>query len=111
MIIRTRSRVWLLTVIVAAAACSGAASSASDASKGAAAAAGPVNDPAVRAIIDSADQKFSIAFKAGDAAAAAAFYEQDAMSMPPNAEAASGRAAIEKGYADTFKALGEVNDC
>jgi uncharacterized protein (TIGR02246 family) len=72
--------------------------------------AGPTNDPAVRSAIDSADAKFVVAFKAGDAAGASAFYEQDATSMPPNSEAQTGHAAIEKGYADLFKALGKVED-
>jgi len=106
---RTLKAVSLLSVILTAAACTGGAGSAGDVSKGAAT-AGPVNDPAVRAAIDSADKAFTTAFKTGDAATAASFYEQDATSMPPNMDAESGRAAIEKGFANTFKELGKLND-
>jgi uncharacterized protein (TIGR02246 family) len=98
-----------LGLFLIAAACTGNTGATGDASKGAAASA-PANDPAVRAAIDSADRKFEIAFKTGDAATAASFYEQDATSMPPNAEPESGRAAIEKGYADLFKNVGKVSD-
>jgi len=98
-----------LALLLVAASCAGSGGSAGDTTK-APSAAGPVDNPAVRAVIDSAGQKFSAAFKAGDAAAAAAFYEDNAMSMAPNMEAATGRAAIEKGYADTFKQIGKVND-
>jgi uncharacterized protein (TIGR02246 family) len=108
--VRTLKTVSLLSVILIAAACTGGTGSAAgDASKGAAT-AGPVNDPAVRAAIDSADRQFAVAFKAGDAATAASFYEQDAVSAPPNTDAQSGRAAIEKGLAGMFKDLGKLND-
>ena len=80
----------------------------SDASK--AAASGSTNDPAVRKTIESADSAFSVAFKNLDAAGAASFYAEDAVSRPPNAEAMSGRAAIEKGYGEFFKTLGKVVD-
>jgi uncharacterized protein (TIGR02246 family) len=98
-----------VALLLVAAACSGTAGTAGDTTK-APAAATPANDPAVRAVIDSADRKFETAFKAGDAAAAASFYEESATSMPPNMEPESGRAAIEKGYADLFKTLGKVSD-
>src|SRR4051812_40626054 len=65
--------------IVVAAACAGSADSGVDAAK-AATASGPINDPAVRAAIDSMNRQFVDAFKAGDATKAASFYEQDAMS-------------------------------
>ena len=86
-----------------------AENSGSDSSK-AAATAGPTNDPAVRKTIDSADSAFSVAFKNLDAAGAASFYADDAVSRSPNAEAATGKAAIEKGYADAFKMFGKVID-
>jgi uncharacterized protein (TIGR02246 family) len=92
-----------------ATACSGNTGSATDTSKGVAAAT-PVNAAAVRQAIDSADQKFATAFKNGDAAAAASFYEENATSMPPNMEPESGRAAIEQGYAGLFKTLGKISD-
>jgi len=106
---RTLKAIPTLALLLVAASCSGTASSAGDTTKAPPAAA-PSNDPAVRAVIDSADKKFAVAFKAGDAAAAASFYEDNATSMPPNMEAETGRAAIEKGYADTFKSLGKVSD-
>jgi uncharacterized protein (TIGR02246 family) len=107
--LRTLKPVSLVSVVLIVAACAGGGSSGGDASKGAAA-AGPVNDPAVHAAIDSADQQFVVAFKAGNATTAASFYEQDAVSAPPNEDPASGRAAIEKSLGETFKAVGKVND-
>src|SRR4029079_3963619 len=53
---------------------------------------------------------YMAAFKAADAATAASFYEQDAMSMAPNSEASVGRAGIEKGLAEAFKGMGKIND-
>jgi uncharacterized protein (TIGR02246 family) len=99
-----------LVLLFAATACSGTAGSASDTTKSVTPAGAPANDAAIRAVIDSADQKFSAAFKAGDAATAASFYEENATSMPPNMEPETGRAAIEKGYADLFKQIGTVSD-
>ena len=98
-----------VALLLVAASCAGSAGTAGDTTK-APPGASTANDAAVRTAIDSADQKFSAAFKASDAATAAAFYEDNATSMAPNMEAATGRAAIEKGYADTFKQLGKVND-
>jgi uncharacterized protein (TIGR02246 family) len=101
--------VSVLSVIVAAA-CAGSADSSADAAKGAATASGSVNDPAVRAAIDSMNRQFADAFKAGDAAKAASFYAEDATSMPPNSEPMSGRAGIEKGMAEAFKGMGKVSE-
>lgn len=95
-----------VAVLAFVAAC--AANSGSDTSK--TAAAGPTNDPAVRKAIESADSAFSVAFKNLDAAGAASFYAEDAVSRPPNAEPMVGKAAIEKGYGDVFKSLGKVLD-
>src|ERR1041385_9545047 len=67
-----------LAVSLAVAACSGSTGSATDTTKAPPGAATPANDAAVRAMIDSADRKFEAAFKAGDAAAAASFYEENA---------------------------------
>ena len=54
-----------LSLTLVGAACAGGGDKTVDASKAApAAAAGPTNDPAVRAAIDSADAKFVTAFKA-----------------------------------------------
>jgi uncharacterized protein (TIGR02246 family) len=106
---RTLKSVSTVALLLVAAACSGNAGTARDTTK-APTAAGSTNDAAIRAAIDSADRKFETAFKAGDAATAASFYEDNAMSMPPNLEPETGRAAIEKGYADLFKTLGKVGD-
>jgi len=93
-----------------AGACSAGAGK-SDTAKGSAIQAGSVaNDPAVRQAIDSADQKFAAAMKSSDAATAASFYEDNATSMPPNMEAETGRAAIEKGFTQLFKDVGKIND-
>src|SRR4051812_48252454 len=103
---RTLKITSALGLFLIAAACGGNSSAGSgDGPKGAATSA-PPNAPAVRAAIDSADHGFETAFRAGDAAMAASFYAQDAVSMPPNAEPESGRAAIEKGYGELFKTLG-----
>jgi uncharacterized protein (TIGR02246 family) len=99
-----------LSVMLAAIACAGGRGAAADASKGAAAASGPVNDPMVRAALDSMNRLYMAAFKAADAATAASFYERDAMSMAPNSEASVGRAGIEKGLAEAFKGMGKIND-
>ena len=85
---KTLKAVALLGAMLAVAACTGGTGASGDATKGAATASGPTNDPAVRAVIDSANQKFAVAFKASDAATAASFYEQDATSMPHKAFAA-----------------------
>ena len=99
-----------LAVSMVVAACSTSEHLATDTTKAPPGAATPANDAQVRAMIDSADRKFETAFKAGDAATAASFYEENATSMPPNMEPETGRAAIEKGYADLFKSVGKVGD-
>ena len=106
---RTLKSVSTVALLLVAAACSGNAGTAGDTTK-APPGAGSSNDAAIRAIIDSADRKFETAVKAGDAATAASFYEESATSMPPNMEPETGRAAIEKGYADLFKTLGKVSE-
>lgn len=107
---RTLNPVVAVALLLVAAACSGNTGSATDTTKAPPGASAPANDVAARAVIDSADRKFETAFKAGDAATAASFYEENATSMPPNLEPETGRAAIEKGYADLFKQLGKVDD-
>ena len=99
-----------LALMFIASACSGSAGSANDTAKTVTPTGAPANDAAVRAAIDSVDRKFEVAFKSGDAAAVAADYEENATSMPPNMEPETGRAAIQKGYADLFKQIGKVND-
>ena len=106
--VRTLKATALAGSILLVVGCAGSGGS-GDAAKGAAA-SGPSNDPAIRAAIDSMNAQFSVAFKAGDATKAASFYADDATSMPPNSEPENGRAAIEKGYVDLFKALGKVDD-
>lgn len=100
--------VSLLVLVCSAAACM-SKSSAADTSQGAATASA-ANDPAARKAIEAADSQFVAAFKSANATAAAALYEQDAVSMPPNQEPESGRAAIEKGLGDLFKQTGKVID-
>lgn len=93
--------------LVGAAGCMGAGGTA-DSSKSAASA--PADEAAVRKAIASLDSQFAVAFNKGDAATAASFYTDDAVSRPPNQEPESGRAAIEQGNAGLFKAIGKVND-
>ena len=108
--VRTLKVISGLSLMLAATACDPGTGATADASKGAAAASAPVNDPAVRAALDSMTRQYITAFKAADAATAASLYEQDATSMPPNSEASVGRAGIEKGLADVFKGMGKIND-
>src|SRR4051794_25095603 len=49
----------------------------------------------LRAQIGKMDQAWQTAYNAGDAAAVAALYTKDAKLMPPEAEPASGTAAIQ----------------
>src|SRR5207248_10336687 len=56
------------------------------------------------------DRQFEQAFKNGDAAASAAPYEETAVSMPPNQELENGKAAIEKGFTELFKATGKITE-
>lgn len=51
---------------------------------------------AARGRIEAQNQKFGAAIQKGDAAAIAALYTTDAEALPPNAEAVSGRDAIQK---------------
>lgn len=107
---RTLKAMSAVALSLVAAGCTGTPGSATDTTKSAMGAVAPASDAAVRAVIDSADRKFETAFKSGDAATAASFYEENATSMPPNMEPETGRAAIEKGYADLFKQLGKLSD-
>jgi len=107
---RTLKAMSMLSLLLVAAACSGNTGSATDTTKAPMAAGALANDPAMRQAFDSLDKQFETAFKNGDAATAASFYEQDATSMPPNMEREEGRPAIEKGFADLFKSIGKVSD-
>ncbi len=51
---------------------------------------------AVKAAIDANNKKFGAAIAAGNPAGVAGLYTDDAMVLPPNGEAMSGRPAIEK---------------
>ena len=61
-----------------------------------------VNTEAIRAGIDAANEKWSQAAEAADAAALASLYAEDAILAPPNAPRAEGRAAIEAAFAEMF---------
>ncbi|HWJ12792.1 MAG TPA: SgcJ/EcaC family oxidoreductase [Gemmatimonadaceae bacterium] len=95
--------------LVVTAGCKAPGAAAGDSAKPAAASA-PVDEAAVRKAVAAADSEFAVAFNAGDAAKAASFYTDDAVSRPPNAEPQSGKAAIEQGLGGMFKGLGKVND-
>ncbi len=88
--------------------CKGAGAASDSAKTGAAGA--PVDEAAVRKAIATADSQFIVAFNKGDAATAASFYTDDAVSRPPNQEPESGRAAIEQGFGGMFKTVGKVSD-
>ena len=51
---------------------------------------------AVKAAIDAANKKFGEALAAGNTAAIAGLFTDDAIVMPPNGETVTGRPAIEK---------------
>ena len=53
-----------------------------------------------RAAIEAAGTQWSAAFKAGNAAAIAALYTEDAVAFPPNGQPVRGRAAIQKLWQD-----------
>jgi uncharacterized protein (TIGR02246 family) len=89
--------------------CKGPGAAAGDSAKPATVGA-PADEAAVRKAVAAADSEYAVAFTAGDAAKAASFYSDDAVSRPPNAEPQSGKAAIEQGLAGAFKALGKVSD-
>ena len=56
----------------------------------------------VEAALNSLDEAFASAFNAGDAAAAAALYADDAVLMPPNAPAVTGKEAIQSFWKSGF---------
>ena len=56
----------------------------------------PVAAEDVRAAIEQTNAQIVEAFKAGDAAAIAGFYSEDAKMLPPDATEAAGRDAIQK---------------
>ena len=58
------------------------------------------------AAIHAADAAWVEGFNAGDAAAVAALYTEDAVAMPPNAPAMEGRDAIQAGFAEMLSAAG-----
>ncbi len=62
----------------------------------------------VRQTVEAADAKFSEAFNAGDAAALAAMYTEDAIVMPPNHESVQGTNAIEQVFSG-FISMGATN--
>lgn len=61
-----------------------------------------------RAAIEAQNERFSGAVTAKDAAAIAALYTEDAMLLPPNAEAVQGRVAIQA-YWQAFLDSGVTN--
>ena len=61
---------------------------------------GAAQDPAIRQVADA----YTAAMLAGDAAAAAAVYRDDAIEMPPGAPPVQGKAAIEQYFRGMFGA-------
>ena len=57
------------------------------------------------ALIDGLRQQFNVAYDAGDAAALAALFAEDAALMPPGAPAVVGRYAIQARYAAQFASI------
>ena len=57
----------------------------------------------VKAEIDAANQQWAAAFNKGDAAAVAAFYTDQATILPPGADMATGRDAIQKFWAGAIQ--------
>jgi len=77
-----------LSAIVLAAACGGSSN--------------PAATPGDTAPIDEARNQYIAAYNAGDAAAVAALYADDAISMPDHHAALTGKAEIESYLRDTF---------
>jgi uncharacterized protein (TIGR02246 family) len=63
-----------------------------------------VDEAAVRQAIESAGTAWQTAALAGDAAAIAALYDEDAVLQPPNAPRQVGRTAIQAGLAEMLTA-------
>jgi uncharacterized protein (TIGR02246 family) len=84
------SRRWLrsLTILLTAAACAAPAKSAE---------APPIDPAALKDAIQAREKEWSAAFLAGNGAAIAALYTEDAQSIQPVGDSWSGRAAIAKG--------------
>jgi uncharacterized protein (TIGR02246 family) len=58
---------------------------------------------ALRTAIEAQNAKFTAAFNRGDAASVAELYTENALTMPPNSDAAQGREAIQKALEGEFK--------
>lgn len=70
----------------------------------------PQTDPAeVRRAIEHMNEQFAQAFNGKDFAAVAGFYTEDAILMPPNAEMAQGREAIQKALQTQIGPMENVN--
>ncbi len=70
-----------------------------------------VQNPAANspeALIDALRDQFNSAYNAGDAAALAALFAEDAVLMPPGAPAVVGRSAIQARYAAQFAKLQSI---
>lgn len=67
--------------------------------------AAPADLETIRTEIESLNDRWEQGAMAGDAAAVAALYAEDAVLMPPNAPRAEGRAAIESALADMFEGI------
>ena len=61
-----------------------------------------------KATIQSLNDKFAQAFNAGDSAAVAALYTEDAVILPPGAEMAKGRSAIQSFWKAAAEQLGDA---
>lgn len=101
-----RSRSVAILVALVGVACTAKTETPADTNT--ASAQGVTSPPADRAADEAAirqmDDQFFAAVKAKDAAAAAALYAADAISMPPNSPPLMGRDAVMKYNADFFKA-------
>jgi uncharacterized protein (TIGR02246 family) len=60
-----------------------------------------------KAIIQGLSDQFAKAFNAGDAAAVAALYTEDAVILPPGAELMKGRSAIQAFWKSAAEQLGD----
>jgi uncharacterized protein (TIGR02246 family) len=61
-----------------------------------------------KATIERLNDKFAQAFNKGDAAAVASMYTQDAVVLPPGAEMAKGRSAIQAFWKKSAEQIGDL---
>lgn len=107
---RPRTRIFAALPVVLISACTANGTTADRTADSSARATAPGvasnTDPAtVRRTIEAANTRYVDALKRADTTAAAAYYADDAVSLPQNQEAVRGHAAISKGLGEDARAM------